>query len=61
MKKEQNQICMKEDIQFLKKAKGMPRKTMQRIWRAIWESLEIWEVLGKKERKSNRLFDQFEM
>lgn len=61
MKKEQNQICMKEDIQFLKKAKAMPRKTMQRIWRAIWESLEIWEVLGKKERKSNRLFDQFNL
>ena len=52
MKKEQNQICRKEDIQYLKEAKGMPRITMQHIWRAVWESSRNLGSTGK-ERKEN--------
>ena len=60
MKREQNQICRKEDIQYLKEAKGMPRITMQHIWRAVWESSRNLGSPGK-ERKTNRLFDQFDL
>lgn len=60
-RKSKSQTSRKEDIQHMKKEKGIPRWQLHNTPREQSEkTLEFWEILGKQAKGNNRFFDQFD-